>query len=70
MPLSHSGSQYLVTVGGVLMEVDYATVTLEVQGLEVTEQISEGKTTQSGCGIVQQALAGEVVSLDFKQHES
>lgn len=59
MRLSHSGSRYLVTVGGILMEVDYATVTLEVQGLEVSEQISEG-----------QALSGEVVSLDFKQYES
>lgn len=43
MLLSHSESRYLETVGGVLVEVEYAIVTLEIQGLEVTGRITEVK---------------------------
>lgn len=56
MLVSHSESRYLVTVGGVLVEGEYAIVTLEIQGLQVTEQIMEVKKlkmAQRGCGIVE-----------------
>lgn len=68
MLLSYSESRYLVTVEGVLVEVEYAIVTLEIQGLEVIEQIMEVKklkTAQRGCGIVEQALVMDLVKLCF-----